>query len=188
MSSKLFWVFFTSVTLLVLLVQSQKFTLRFFRLKWLFLSVFLVYAFGTPGEYISNLSWAFLPTKEGIYLGLMQIAKLLIALSLLGLLIDRTAPKDLMLGLYKILSPLQLLKVDLRRFVVRLMLTLEYVDQFTIINVRAKNFVDIFNHIRQENQLDDMQSIALINQPFHLIDVIALLVTLTFASFILLGT
>ena len=46
------------------------------RARWLLVSLLLIYAFTTPGEYLRGLPFEILPTYEGIVLGLQQIARL----------------------------------------------------------------------------------------------------------------
>lgn len=187
MRQQFFLAFFTVAIALVFMMQKQKFLLRCLRLKWLFLSIFVVCAFGTPGEYVSNLEWEYLPTKEGIYLGAMQVTKLLLALSLLGILFHQAKPAALMVGLQTLLSPLRVLKIDPSRFVVRLMLTLDYVDQFSMVKLDRKNFLDLFNQVQGVDTFQGSQNIYLSAIPFKRIDVVALFSTFFYLWFIVGG-
>ncbi len=187
MTQQFFLVFFSVAIALVFILQKQKFLSRCLRLRWLFLSIFIVCAFGTPGEYISNLAWDYLPTKEGIYSGFMQVAKLLLALSLLGILFHQTKPAVLMLGLHTLLHPLNWLKIDASRFIARLMLTLEYVDQFTLVTLNRKNFLDLFNQVQQENASQGFQNIHLSAMSFKYVDVFAVLLTIFYVWFVMAG-
>lgn len=99
------------------------------RMRWLFLSIFIIYAFGTPGELLPQFPVSFAPTFEGINLGWLQVEKLLLALAALALLVTRTSKEHLMLGLYMLLSPLKLAGLNVERFAARLMLTLNYVEE-----------------------------------------------------------
>lgn len=99
------------------------------RMRWLFLSIFIIYAFGTPGELLPQFPVSFSPTFEGINLGWQQIEKLLLALAALALLVTRTSKEHLMLGLYMLLRPLKLAGLNVERFAARLMLTLNYVEE-----------------------------------------------------------
>lgn len=182
-----FWAFFLVAIVLVVMVQKQKFLSRCLRLKWLFLSIFVLYAFGTPGEYVSNLALEYLPTKEGIYLGALQVAKLMLALSLLGILFHQTKPTTLMVGLQTLLSPLRLLNIDTSHFVVRLMLTLDYVDQFSMVKLDRKNFLDLFHRIQREDAFEVPQNIYLSAMPFKSIDVVALFSVIFYLWFIVSG-
>lgn len=180
MPKPIFFGFFTFVVVLDFMLQKQKFLLRCLRLKWLFLSIFIVYALTTPGEYVANFTWEYLPTKEGLYLGFMQVAKLSIAISLLGILFHQTKPNELMLGLHVWLKPMRLLKVDTSRFVARLMLTLEYVDQFTLLKLNRQNFLDSFDAARQAESPEHLQTIFLPRIPFKFSNVVMLMAILLF--------
>ena len=99
------------------------------RMKWLFISIFIIYAFGTPGEYVQYIPPAVAPTIEGCVLGVVQIAKLLIALAVLSILFATSSKEQLMIGLHLLLSPLNLLGLNTNKFTARLLLTLDYVEE-----------------------------------------------------------
>jgi len=99
------------------------------RMKWLFISIFIIYAFSTPGEYIQYLPASVAPTFEGCFLGGVQIAKLLIALAILSILFTTSSKEQLMIGLHLLLSPLNLLGLNTNKFTARLLLTLDYVEE-----------------------------------------------------------
>ena len=102
------------------------------RMRWLFISLLIIYAFTTPGEYIPELLAYASPTYEGCVLGLLQITKLLIALASLSLLFASSSKQDLIAGLYMLLTPLKLFGLNPERFSARLMLTLDYVEEFAV--------------------------------------------------------
>jgi energy-coupling factor transporter transmembrane protein EcfT len=96
------------------------------RLRWLLLSLCLVFAFATPGEPLWGVDMA--PTYQGLLAGAVHGARLLALLAAVTWLAVRTPAADLMSGLYVLLSPLRHLGLPPERAVVRLLLTLEYVD------------------------------------------------------------
>ncbi len=102
------------------------------RMRWLFISLLIIYAFTTPGEYIPELLAYASPTYEGCVFGLLQITKLLIALASLSLLFASSSKQDLIKGLYMLLTPLKLFGLNPERFSARLMLTLDYVEEFAV--------------------------------------------------------
>ncbi len=102
------------------------------RMRWLFLSLLLVYAYATPGEYLAFLPLNVAPSYEGLHLGLMQIAKLLIAVASLSALFASASKSQLMAGLWTLLSPLRLVGLNVERFTVRMLLTLHYVEQMAV--------------------------------------------------------
>lgn len=120
------------------------------RMRWLFLSIFIIYAFGTPGELLPQFPVSFAPTFEGINLGWQQIEKLLLALAALALLVTRTSKEHLMLGLYMLLRPLKLAGLNVERFAARLMLTLNYVEEFAAEDKSGFSF----------SKLDEMDDLA----------------------------
>ena len=102
------------------------------RMRWLFLSLLLVYAYATPGEYLAFLPLNVAPSYEGLHLGLMQIGKLLIAVASLSALFASASKSQLMAGLWTLLSPLRLVGLNVERFTVRMLLTLHYVEQMAV--------------------------------------------------------
>lgn len=115
--------------ILVFILKVQTFLHAVRRMRWLFLSIFIIYAFGTPGQLISSFPISFAPTFEGVQLGLVQVEKLLIALAALSLLLTGSPRGQMMLGLYMFLFPFKFVGLNVERFAARLMLTLDYVEE-----------------------------------------------------------
>jgi len=120
------------VCLLAAVLNLPHFSQLIKRMRWLFLSLLLVYAYATPGEYLAFLPLNVAPSFEGLHLGLMQIAKLLIAVASLSALFASASKSQLMAGLWTLLSPLRLVGLNVERFTVRLLLTLHYVEQMAV--------------------------------------------------------
>ena len=150
LSPLLLWIFCALLVICAVKLNFKKFLRVTKRTKWLFISILIIYAFTTPGEYIQQFPANFAPTYEGCKLGLLQVATLLIALAALNLLYATSAVESLMAGLYVLLSPLKLFGLNIERFTARLMLTLDYVEELL-----AKNN-DKFNF----RQLDKIDSIS----------------------------
>ncbi len=101
------------------------------RLRWLIITMLLVYAFNTPGEYISfgsNTPWFIAPTYEGMQAGVSQVLRLSVVVMALALLLNRTNRDALIGSLYSLFKPLSCFGLDPERFSVRLWLTLHYVE------------------------------------------------------------
>ena len=99
------------------------------RVRWILLSLLLVYAFSTPGEYIAAWPFEWLsPTYEGIKAAALQIARLGVMLAGLSILLATTDRKNLIAGFYMLLRPLRHIGIQPERFAARLMLTLHYVE------------------------------------------------------------
>ncbi len=120
------------VCLLAAVLNLPHFSQLIKRMRWLFLSLLLVYAYATPGEYLAFLPLNVAPSYEGLHLGLMQIAKLLIAVASLSALFASASKSQLMAGLWTLLSPLRLVGLNVERFTVRMLLTLHYVEQMAV--------------------------------------------------------
>ena len=120
------------ICLLAAVLNLPHFSQLIKRMRWLFVSLLLVYAYATPGEYLAFLPLNVAPSYEGLRMGLMQIAKLLIAVASLSALFASASKSQLMAGLWTLLSPLRLVGLNVERFTVRMLLTLHYVEQMAV--------------------------------------------------------
>lgn len=98
------------------------------RSRWLLLTLALIFAFTTPGEYVRGWSFAIAPTYEGVTMGLLQMGRVSIMLAGLTLLLGSTGRDALMAGIYPLMRPLKLVGLSPERFTARLWLTLHYVE------------------------------------------------------------
>jgi len=144
-------------------------------MKWLFLSIFVIYAFGTPGEYIQQIPEGISPTKEGCVLGVLQISKLLIALATLGILFSTSTKAQLMSGLHLLLFPLGLLGINTNRFTARLLLTLDYVKELAAREKFKFSFDQLDNMLATTEFFEKEKVIVLENYPFKWTDKAALI-------------
>lgn len=108
------------------------------RTRWLLLTLLVIYAYTLPGDNISALLGSFSPSVQGIQYGVLRLVRLIMLLAALSILMVRTPRNSLLLGLFRILSPLQLLGVDAERIAVRLWLTLHYAEA-TLADTRTLN-------------------------------------------------
>ena len=100
------------------------------RVRWILLTLLLVYAFSTPGEYVVSWPQALpAPTYEGLRAGGVQLARLCVMLAGLSLLLATTSRPQLIAGFYLLLRPLRHVGLQPQRFAARLWLTLHYVEQ-----------------------------------------------------------
>ena len=99
------------------------------RTRWLLLSIFLVYALATPGESLVEAWGAFSPTREGVEAGVLQAWRLGLLLAGLALMLAATPGKQLLSGMYTLLSPWRGLGVASDRIAARIWLTLYYAEQ-----------------------------------------------------------
>ena len=178
------WLLCILVTVFALKIHYIKFLRVIKRMRWLFISIFIIYAFGTPGEYIQFFPANYAPTFEGCSLGALQIAKLLIALASLNILFSTSSKEDLMVGLYLLLSPLKLARLNIERFTARLLLTLDYVEELTGKDKYKFNFSQLDELYSVADNLQLQKVITLQSQAFNMVD--KLLITCMIFSLLLL--
>ncbi len=156
------------------------------RARWLMLTLLLVYAFNTPGEYVFNWSsniWQISPSYEGLQAGFSQALKLSVVILALSLLLVST-PRELLIGgIYIICNSIlrfgflrikhPLFNKVPERFAVRLWLTLHYVETDRPVfhaelnsslspklplAIKFKRYFDAFDHI-DFNESNDLEYI-----------------------------
>ena len=98
------------------------------RTRWLLLSLLVIYAYTLPGENVSSMLGSFSPSVQGLQHGALRIARMILLLAALSILMTHITRTGLLLGIYRILRPLQWLGVDVERIAVRLWLTLHYAE------------------------------------------------------------
>ena len=181
MGQQSIWLLCVFVCAFAFRLHSKNFLRAIKRMRWLFISILIIYAFGTPGEYIQGFSGRFLPTHEGVALGFLQIAKLIIALASISILFATSSKEHLMAGLYKLLSPLNYIGCDVQRFTARLLLTLDYVDELAVKNELKFNFSSLDELHIAENHVPIEKNICLQQPSFKRVDqivIIAMMLTL----------
>lgn len=92
--------------------------------RWLLLMLWLVFAYGKPGEALFQLDWA--PTLEGIAEANPHLFRLLLMLACLAWLFARLNREQLMAAIWGLLKPLMKLGMDVERLVVRLSLVIAH--------------------------------------------------------------
>ncbi len=144
------------------------------RTRWLFLLLFLSYAWVLPGEPLWLVMGELTPTVEGVRAGLWQAARLLLLLSLLDLWVLALDTRALLTGLLRLIHPLRRLNIDVDRIAVRLALTLRAMEN-------PPGFREALAILAQSSPpLPPPESIKLVLQPLHGRDwaVIAVVATL----------
>lgn len=98
------------------------------RLKWLFVSILVVYLFFTPGQLlVPGLLWG--PTLEGLMQGLLRIAALVLLVVAVNLLIAGTQQEEFLSAILWCLRPLSIFGISHERMAIRITLTLDAVSQ-----------------------------------------------------------
>lgn len=98
------------------------------RTRWLMLSIFLLFAFATPGERLFAPFGAMGITWDGLVQAGEHLSHLVLMLSTLALLHERLGTDGMVTGLHALLRPLSLWRNLRERIVVRLMLVLDHVE------------------------------------------------------------
>lgn len=101
------------------------------RVRWLLLSLALIYGFATPGTALME-SWGLLsPTIQGLELGGAQLWRLLVLLGALALLLATTDRNQLLGGLYTLMRIFRPLRLNPERVALRIWLTLDYAERLS---------------------------------------------------------
>ena len=99
------------------------------RLRYFYLALFLVYGLSTPGEPVAGFMPFAAFSLEGLIAGLERVVALGLIVACVHWLLETTPRDDLAAGLYWLLKPLGWLRVPVDRFVLRLVLTLERIEE-----------------------------------------------------------
>ena len=100
------------------------------RMRWLFLSILLIYFWFTPGRPVfSPLSVPWTPTVEGVQIGLMRVLSLLLIVLTVNYLLSRVPRTQLISSILWILYPLRHIGLPYQRIAVRSALTLELLGE-----------------------------------------------------------
>lgn len=97
------------------------------KLRWFFVSITILFFWFTPGEALFGIHSGWMPTKEGVSLGLSRIFSLVLIVLAVNLFLQTTPRKELISALIWLMRPLGALGVPHQRFAVRMTLTLEAV-------------------------------------------------------------
>jgi energy-coupling factor transport system permease protein len=129
-SLKLNHLLFLGATLVVMLLyfRISRFFVMIRRMRWLFLSIFLIYAYTTPGQYLIGFPLEVAPTSEGLHAGLLQVSRIALVIAGVVVLMATSTREVLMVGIYSIIKPLSLIGISPERFTARLYLTLQYIE------------------------------------------------------------
>jgi energy-coupling factor transport system permease protein len=157
------------------------------RMRWLFLSICLVYSFTTPGEYVKWMPLSMGVTYEGLQAGFLQIIRLSTMLAAIALLMSTASRSDLIAGFYLLLRPLRLLKLRPERFAARLSLTLQYLEDAELKKQNAlteKSWTQLLNMDLSGQGVYQSQVIELQLPGFVYLDFVGLAVMLVAAVMI----
>lgn len=100
------------------------------RLRWLFLSILIIYLWFTPGEpifQVMNAAW--IPSWQGIQTGGIRAMALALMILAVGYLISTTPQTQLLGALYWLCAPLKIIGLSRDRLAVRTMLAMSAAEQ-----------------------------------------------------------
>lgn len=118
-----------TVSVLAVWRAPRRLALLFRRTRWLIASLLALFALATPGLYLVPGLGIYGPTEEGLRLGFEHVLRLMVVLSALALLLERTGVEILLTGLHGLARPLEWFGLDRGRLALRLILVLRYVEQ-----------------------------------------------------------
>ncbi len=150
------------------------------RTRWIMFSLLLIYAYTTAGQALIPTWGLWSPTLEGLSDGVLQLSRLLAALSGLAILLHTVGRGALIAGLYQIFTPLQWLGIARDRLAVRLALTLQYAEA-ALLSENKSGLLGL-NGLFQSAELDTAQAnyIEIQSSRFDYRDVLLLLVSTLF--------
>jgi hypothetical protein len=94
--------------------------------RWLFLSLFVILAWGRAGEPVWGGAMA--PSAEGLSEALTQVGRLLLVLMAVAVLRQRLSVPEFLTAAHRLLWPLRRCGVDTDRGIVRVLLVLQYLE------------------------------------------------------------
>jgi energy-coupling factor transporter transmembrane protein EcfT len=155
------------------------------RMRYILLFMLIVYAFNTPGEYLSDWPLTLAPTYEGIMAGIEQAVRLSLVLAGLALLLANTSREQFIAGLYILALPFRHVGANPERFAVRLWLTLHYVEHLKISGRKG-----MLNQLKELETCAEMdrsapETITLVNPQFGWQDVFIIMALISLGSYVI---
>jgi len=136
-------IFIIAALLIILIINGQTYWHDAWRmsvrLKWLWLSLLVLYGWFLPGSPIflsETIPLRFIPSYEGLSLGALRALALLSIVCAVVIVIGSTKREALIVSIMWLIKPLQILKINTGHFAARLVLTLE---QVTATETEIKN-------------------------------------------------
>lgn len=108
------------------------------RLRWLWLSLLVVYLWFTPGQVLLQAWPAWSPTWEGLVQGLERVGVLLVIAVAAHLLMQLHGPEEMVAAIHRLSWPLAWVGVSRDRFALRMMLVLEKVSEVQPLRMLAR--------------------------------------------------
>ncbi|HAE99678.1 MAG TPA: hypothetical protein DCO68_07770 [Methylophilaceae bacterium] len=159
-------------------IDKQKFFISLYRVRWLLFILIITYAFATPGQYL-DFWWAWMmPSYEGIEAGVKQALKIITILSGLSILLSTTTQLALIGGLYQFMRLFDILKLDAKKFAVRIWLTLHYFETRDTQREGKRSLMHMFEELEQLDSSRQLSEISMNLATFSVWDKLILLLVL----------
>lgn len=120
------------------------------RMRWLFISIFILYLGFTPGTLILPQWPAVSPSVEGLELGCIRVAALILVVMAVNLLLQYLSREELVSAVLWLLYPVRNF-IDNEKLAVRISLTMELLAQVSMINTLL---------LKEEGELDTQNNSA----------------------------
>lgn len=132
------------------------------RMRWLFLSILVVYLWFTPGEPILPVESGLMPTIEGLQTGLLRVLSLVLIIFAVNYFISTIARNRLVEAIVWLLYPLNWITIDTRQLALRIALTLELIPRVQQIVLDVKqHYVDAQQNMDRSRQVTVKKSLIL---------------------------
>lgn len=105
----------------------QRWGKQIVRAKWLLLTLWLVLAYGIPGDLWQGMAWA--PSIEGMAAANLHVMRLVVLLGTLAWLFCKLTHQQFIVSLWVMTFPFRRLGMDSDRTVARLALVFDYLEQ-----------------------------------------------------------
>jgi len=118
------------VIMLIMRLKSMELSLRIIRrMKWLFLSILVIYFWFTPGDPIIGKSLSYMPTIQGVHMGILRVLSLILIIFALNYFVSAIARNRLVEAIIWLLNPLSRIGFDCRALAIRVALVLELIPR-----------------------------------------------------------
>jgi energy-coupling factor transporter transmembrane protein EcfT len=123
------------------------------RMRWLFLSMLVVYFWFTPGKEVFSALENFSPSWQGIQVGCLRIGSLVMIVTAVNIIIKSTSTELMTGGLLWLLAPLRYVGLPYERLALRIVLTFNMISEiqyeFDLLK-RAKSDERVVNNGEQQ--------------------------------------
>jgi energy-coupling factor transport system permease protein len=119
-------------------LPSAKIWRLLWRLRWLYLSIFVLYGYFTPGQVVINSDLNWFPSTEGLNIALIKMALLIAIVLWADVWFGRLSRDQWVQGIYDFLRPFSWRGFNRERFVLRLLLTMEELQTLQMQSERAE--------------------------------------------------